>query len=35
MHFVHGFLASLDGIDFARKTTIGIRADRYKAEVRP
>ncbi|MBV8185298.1 MAG: methionine synthase [Hyphomicrobiales bacterium] len=32
-HFVHGFLANLDGIDFARKTVIGIRADRYKAEV--
>jgi len=33
VHFVHGFLANLDGIDFARKTMIGIRADRYKAEV--
>src|SRR6202453_118629 len=33
IHFVHGFLANLDGIDFARKQTIGIRADRYKAEV--
>jgi 5-methyltetrahydropteroyltriglutamate--homocysteine methyltransferase len=32
-HFVHGFLANLDGIDFARKTMMGIRADRYKAEV--
>jgi len=32
-HFVHGFLARLDGIDFDRKVTIGIRADRYKAEV--
>ncbi|MBV8963153.1 MAG: methionine synthase, partial [Hyphomicrobiales bacterium] len=32
-HFVHGFLANLDGIDFTRKTVIGIRADRYKAEV--
>jgi 5-methyltetrahydropteroyltriglutamate--homocysteine methyltransferase len=32
-HFVHGFLANLDGIDFERKTVIGIRADRYKAEV--
>ncbi|HXG02414.1 MAG TPA: methionine synthase [Candidatus Binatia bacterium] len=32
-HFVHGFLAGLDGIDFARRVTIGIRADRYKAEV--
>ena len=32
-HFVHGFLAHVDGIDFARRVTIGIRADRYKAEV--
>src|SRR5919198_1682090 len=32
-HFVHGFLASLEGIDFTRRVTIGIRADRYKAEV--
>jgi 5-methyltetrahydropteroyltriglutamate--homocysteine methyltransferase len=32
-HFVHGFLESLAGIDFARRVTIGIRADRYKAEV--
>ena len=32
-HFVHGFLESLDGIDFGRRVTIGIRADRYKAEV--
>ncbi len=32
VHFVHGFLANLDGIDFARKTVIGIRADRYKVE---
>jgi 5-methyltetrahydropteroyltriglutamate--homocysteine methyltransferase len=33
VHFVHGFLANLDGIDFAKKTLMGIRADRYKAEV--
>ena len=32
-HFVHGFLAGIQGIDFARRQTIGIRADRYKAEV--
>jgi 5-methyltetrahydropteroyltriglutamate--homocysteine methyltransferase len=32
-HFVHGFLAHLEGIDFARRVTIGIRADRYRAEV--
>src|SRR6202040_3332287 len=33
IHFVHGFLANLDGIDLAHRQTIGIRADRYKAEV--
>jgi 5-methyltetrahydropteroyltriglutamate--homocysteine methyltransferase len=33
IHFVHGFLANLDGVDFERKTLMGIRADRYKAEV--
>jgi 5-methyltetrahydropteroyltriglutamate--homocysteine methyltransferase len=32
-HFVHGFLETIDGIDFGRRVTIGIRADRYKAEV--
>ena len=32
-HFVHGFLQTLEGIDFSRRVTIGIRADRYKAEV--
>src|SRR5687767_14466830 len=32
-HFVHGFLEKLDGIDFSRRVTIGIRADRYQAEV--
>jgi len=32
-HFVHGFLAHVEGVDFARRVTIGIRADRYKAEV--
>jgi 5-methyltetrahydropteroyltriglutamate--homocysteine methyltransferase len=32
-HFVHGFLAGLDGIDFERRRTIGIRGDRYQAEV--
>jgi 5-methyltetrahydropteroyltriglutamate--homocysteine methyltransferase len=32
-HFVHGFLTHLDGIDFGRRVTIGIRADRYRAEV--
>jgi 5-methyltetrahydropteroyltriglutamate--homocysteine methyltransferase len=33
IHFVHGFLANLEGIDFAKRTVMGIRADRYKAEV--
>jgi 5-methyltetrahydropteroyltriglutamate--homocysteine methyltransferase len=32
-HFVHGFLRTIAGIDFGRKVTIGIRNDRYKAEV--
>jgi 5-methyltetrahydropteroyltriglutamate--homocysteine methyltransferase len=32
-HFVHGFLETVAGIDFARKVEIGIRADRYKAMV--
>jgi 5-methyltetrahydropteroyltriglutamate--homocysteine methyltransferase len=32
-HFVHGFLEFVDGIDFANKIEMGIRADRYKAMV--
>jgi len=32
-HFVHGFLEFIDGIDFAHKVEIGIRAERYKAMV--
>ncbi|HTW70107.1 MAG TPA: methionine synthase [Acetobacteraceae bacterium] len=32
-HFVHGFLAFCDGIDFDRRVEMGIRADRYKAMV--
>ena len=32
-HFVHGFVEFVDGIDFAHKVEIGIRADRYKAVV--
>src|SRR2546425_2007672 len=31
-HFVHGFLEGLEGIDFAHKRRIGIRADRYQAD---
>jgi 5-methyltetrahydropteroyltriglutamate--homocysteine methyltransferase len=33
MHFVHGFLANLEGIDFGKKTMMGIRNNRYEAEV--
>jgi 5-methyltetrahydropteroyltriglutamate--homocysteine methyltransferase len=32
-HFVHGFLEGVEGIDVTRRVTIGIRADRYQAEV--
>src|SRR5215469_18381294 len=32
-HFVHGFLEQIDGIDFSRRVTIGIRSNRYNAEV--
>jgi 5-methyltetrahydropteroyltriglutamate--homocysteine methyltransferase len=32
-HFVHGFVERLEGIDYGRRVTIGIRADRYKADV--
>jgi 5-methyltetrahydropteroyltriglutamate--homocysteine methyltransferase len=32
-HFVHGFLESVEGIDFDRRVEIGIRNDRYKAMV--
>jgi len=32
-HFVHGFLERVEGIDFAHKIEMGIRADRYKAMV--
>jgi len=32
-HFVWGFVERLDGIDFSKMVTIGIRADRYKADV--
>ncbi len=32
-HFVHGFLEKIEGIDFAHKVEMGIRADRYKAMV--
>ncbi len=32
-HFVHGFLEKIEGVDFSRRVTIGIRGDRYPAEV--
>jgi 5-methyltetrahydropteroyltriglutamate--homocysteine methyltransferase len=32
-HFVHGFLENIDGVDFTRRVTMGIRANRYNAEV--
>ncbi len=31
-HFVWGFVERIEGIDFSRMVTIGIRADRYRAE---
>ena len=33
IHFVHGFLEHLGGIDWAKKTIMGIRNNRYDAEV--
>jgi 5-methyltetrahydropteroyltriglutamate--homocysteine methyltransferase len=33
IHFVHGFLETLEGIDWQRKTKMGIRDNRYEAEV--
>ncbi len=33
MHFVHGFLEHVDGIDWARKTKMGIRNNRYVVDV--
>jgi 5-methyltetrahydropteroyltriglutamate--homocysteine methyltransferase len=32
-HFVWGFVEMLDGVDFSKMVTVGIRADRYKADV--
>jgi 5-methyltetrahydropteroyltriglutamate--homocysteine methyltransferase len=32
-HFVHGFLENIEGIDFTRRVTMGIRNNRYNAEV--
>ena len=33
VHFVHGFLEKIDGIDWDKKTPMGIRDDRYVVEV--
>jgi len=33
IHFVHGFLERIEGIDWAKKTRMGIRNNRYEAEV--
>src|SRR5215472_11497728 len=32
-HFVHGFLAEIDGIDFEKRVAMGIRNNRYTADV--
>ncbi|MBV8170224.1 MAG: methionine synthase [Alphaproteobacteria bacterium] len=32
-HFVHGFLEQLSGVDFQKKVTMGIRNNRYDAQV--
>src|SRR5262249_41300904 len=32
-HFVHGFLDAVEGIDFAKRVQMGIRNNRYMAEV--
>jgi 5-methyltetrahydropteroyltriglutamate--homocysteine methyltransferase len=33
VHFVHGFLETVAGIDWQKKTVMGIRGNRYEAEV--
>ncbi|MCW9039744.1 MAG: methionine synthase, partial [Rhodospirillales bacterium] len=33
IHFVHGFLEHVEGIDWQKKTKMGIRADRYVVDV--
>ncbi len=33
IHFVHGFLEHIDGIDWKKKTLMGIRDNRYNVEV--
>ena len=33
VHFVHGFLEAIEGIDWSKKTRMGIRDNRYEADV--
>src|SRR5713226_6202870 len=33
LHFVHGFLEAIEGVDFGRRVRIGIRNNRYQALV--
>ena len=33
IHFVHGFLETIEGINWEKKTQMGIRNDRYVVEV--
>ena len=33
VHFVHGFLERIEGIDWERRTPMGIRDNRYVVEV--
>ena len=33
IHFVHGFLETIEGINWNKKTSMGIRNDRYVVEV--
>ena len=32
-HFVHGFLEHIEGVDFSRRVSMGIRNNRYQAQV--
>ena len=32
-HFVHGFLEQIEGVDFGRRVAMGIRNNRYEAQV--
>ena len=35
IHFVHGFLETIEGINWDKKTQMGIRNDRYVVECQP